>query len=92
MLIIKETGCRGYGNSLYCPLNFSVNLKNHLKNRLLKKKVKEKNIGERGTKSRFCEMGADRVPAQQEGLASASRKKRGTGGCRQVFFWDGAGC
>lgn len=27
MLIIRETGCGVYGNSLYYPLNFSINLK-----------------------------------------------------------------
>lgn len=63
MLIIKETGCRVYGNSLYFPFNFLINLKSFKKNTLLKKEVKEKNTGDRGTESSFCDMGGEVLPS-----------------------------
>ena len=40
MLIIRETGCGVYGNSLYYPLNFSINLK-LLKIKCIFKKFKQ---------------------------------------------------
>ena len=40
-LIIKKTGCRAYGNSLYYPLNFSVNLELFLKDSLFQKVFKK---------------------------------------------------